>query len=226
MAASSDSESSALWLSIVASSAITARSRSLSPSSFDLQTFPVVSWGRGSVLQSQVPFHLHACLISNPDPSRQVVVEADAFDPGVGMFRSQWDLPEQKLHLCAFLQPLELRNCTLFLHRMDWPPDHIGYEPAPVLPPSCMWGAASWQVEEKVLDAQWTEPTLEVVPTISLSYKEMFGTESVLPHLTIGPFKAGNLDRRPAGASLQVSPTSSRTFWRFCNFNNKRSQTG
>lgn len=59
--ANSYSASSALWNSIITPS----RSWSLSPGSFEPKTFPLVTWGRGSVLPSQVPFYLRAYLISS-----------------------------------------------------------------------------------------------------------------------------------------------------------------
>lgn len=46
-----------------------------------------------------------APILSHPDPSRQFVIEVDAFDRGVVTVLSLWDPTEEKLHPCASFQP-------------------------------------------------------------------------------------------------------------------------
>ncbi len=43
-----------------------------------------------------------APILIQPDPSRQLVVEVDVSDSGVGAVLSQHSNPDQKLHSCAF----------------------------------------------------------------------------------------------------------------------------
>ncbi|KAK2922284.1 hypothetical protein Q8A73_001769 [Channa argus] len=118
-------------------------------------------------------------ILSQPDTSRQFVVEVDASEVGVGAVLSQRSEGDQKLRPCAFFLRYDsipakpdgpfslttsifpsptapgLRTSNPTLCPTSTP---LRHDPKPILHPSCVLGALTWEIEQTVRMAQQQEP--------------------------------------------------------------------